>query len=340
MSYFKKRSLLLFCCIMVSASLMASVSVTGIRNPVGVTVKVHILKIYDVNTVTQSFSLDGFLTLMWKAPEKEKPYKPVFIIDNDEVAAAFRKKMWWPNIDFINVEGERHTPYRRVVMDAAGNVTYTERFYATMACKMDFKKFPFDSQRLVIQLESFGFSDTVMVFDNVQHNALNTDDISINEWKITGSRTYANEYLYKTHLRKGAGFYRFNLEIDIERNPEYYIWQFLLPLALLILLSWFVFWISNPEVQVSLAFTLMLTLVAYSFYSASYLPRLPYNTFIQSTVIAGFIIIFVLIAAIVVKYVILLHKRDKAVARLDNIMKWGMPLISFIAFGWLWYYFF
>ncbi len=340
MSYLKKRSLLLFCCIMASASLKASVSVSNIRKPIGVTVKVHILKIYDVNTVTQSFSLDGFLTLMWKAPEKEKPYKPVFIIDNDEVTAAFRKKMWWPNIDFINVEGERHTPYRRVVMDTVGNVTYTERFYATMSCKMDFKKFPFDSQRLVIQLESFGFSDTVMVFDNVQHNALNTDDISINEWKITGSRTYANEYLYKTHLRKGAGFYRFNLEIDIERNPEYYIWQFLLPLALLILLSWFVFWISNPEVQVSLAFTLMLTLVAYSFYSASYLPRLPYNTFIQSTVIAGFIIIFVLIGAIVIKYVILFHKREKAVSRLDNIMKWGMPLISFIALGWLWHYFF
>ncbi len=340
MSCLKKIGMLLLCCCAGVCSLQAKSTWAKVKQPIKVTVKLHILKIYDINTVTQTFSLDGFLTLMWKAPDEEKPYKPLFLVDNQEVSEAFRDKLWWPNIDFINIEGERHIPYRRVVMDSQGYVTYTERFYATMGCKMDFKKFPFDNQLLLLQLESFGFSDTVMVFDRQQKDALNTDDITIVEWDITGSKTYVNEYLYKTHLRKGAGFNRFNIEIEVHRNPGFYIWEFFLPLTLLILLSWFVFWIANPEVQISLAFTLMLTLVAYSFYSSSYLPRLPYNTFIQSTVIAGYIVIFVLIAAIVVKYVLLAGKRKRAAARLDNIMKWGIPVLTLSVLGWLWQYFF
>ncbi len=84
----------------------------------------------------------------------------------------------------------------------------------------------------------------------------------------------------------------------------------------------------------------MLTLVACSFYNSAYLPRLPYNTFSQSTIIANYIIIFVLIAAILIRRVLMAHNKQKGGSAAEYIMKWDMPAFNLIAWGWPGFYFF
>ncbi len=44
--------------------------------------------------------------------------------------------------------------------------------------------------------------------------------------------------------------------------------------------------------QLEIGFTLMLTVVAFNFYSASILPKLPYQTFIETAIIVGYVFIF------------------------------------------------
>ena len=85
-----------------------------------------------------------------------------------------------------------------------------------------------------------------------------------------------------THVCAGAPFaiLSYAFEFTASRNVEHYILKVILPLVLIVIMSWAVFWIDpvNASSQVSIAMTSMLTLIAYRFAIDSQLPLLPYMT--------------------------------------------------------------
>ena len=94
-------------------------------------------------------------------------------------------------------------------------------------------------------------------------------------------------------------------EFTASRNVAYYIWKVILPLVLIVMMSWVVFWIdpATSNSQISVAVTSMLTLIAYRFAVDSQLPRLPYMTrldlfFLVSTLLVFFSLIEVLVTTI------------------------------------------
>ena len=59
------------------------------------------------------------------------------------------------------------------------------------------------------------------------------------------------------------------------RQTGYYVLKVILPLVLIVIMSWVVFWIdpNEPGTQISVAVTSILTLVAYRFMIDSLLPN-------------------------------------------------------------------
>lgn len=94
-------------------------------------------------------------------------------------------------------------------------------------------------------------------------------------------------------------------QFTASRNVEHYILKVILPLILIVMMSWSVFWTdpTNSSTQFSVAVTSMLTVIAYRFAVDNELPRLAYMTrldafFLISTLLVFFSLIEVSVTTI------------------------------------------
>ena len=275
-----------------------------------VTVIININKIYNVNAPNETYSIDGYMVMRWndkRAYElfsKNNGHKKVIGITGAQIESYVEEGFWFPDIEFINVIGMRTIPKSRVTIKSNGDVMYNERFDATFTSNMNFRRFPFDNQKFLIEIESFSMDTELMVFVERAKDELDKENENISyfnsEWnpKVKEERVSTITY---PHLG-GSKFSRYTIEIVTHRVPNYYIWQFILPLFLIILSSWSVFWIEDFSSQLGTSFTLMLTVVAFNFYTSNILPRLPYTSFLDALVILGYLSIFVGVLFVVGKH--------------------------------------
>ncbi len=77
------------------------------------------------------------------------------------------------------------------------------------------------------------------------------------------------------------------------RRPQHYLLKVILPLLLIVFMSWAVFWI-DPTMgasQISVAVTSVLTLIAYRFAIGNEVPKLPYLTLLDSLILLAPILV-------------------------------------------------
>ncbi|KUI98208.1 gamma-aminobutyric-acid receptor subunit beta [Vibrio sp. MEBiC08052] len=263
---------------------------------------VSINKIYGVNTVDQTYKVDGYLVTSWDEPDPTyRPASGEQVYENRHAEQLMGEGLWVPAFEFINIIGQRQTANRRVVISADGRVTYNERFQGLFTTAMDFRQFPFDHQTFVLMMEPFSYEQKQLKFGSARVTVKALENQALSEWQIQGepqARLSSSDY---EHLQKDilSHFARLTISIQALRKPDYYLWRFILPLSLILVASWAVFWIEGFSERLMTSFTMMLTVVAYTFYTSSLLPRLPYTTLIERMVIMGYVSIFAAIMVIV-----------------------------------------
>ena len=312
--------------------------------PKSVSIGITINKIYKVHEADQTYSIDGYLVAKWQDSEARKIVSEkishvgeTINLQDSQIDYYQNKGLWLPNIEFINVIGKRTVPNRRVTVSAAGDVMYNDRFDATFTTAMDFRKFPFDQQSFLIEIESFSKSVSSLVFTKDNDMVREEGSYFNLEWNKPTVTEYTKVYEYP-HLEEKK-FSRYTLEITTTRVPNYYLWQFVFPLFLIILASWCVFWIDNFDSQLGTSFTLMLTVVAFAFYTTNILPKLPYTSFLNALVIVGYLSIFVGIL------VVLAHHKWLSNTSKSNVLvlffyRLGVPSLVIISITYLSYSYF
>ncbi|WP_192456559.1 gamma-aminobutyric-acid receptor subunit beta [Musicola keenii] len=260
-------------------------------------------KIYSVNTLEQTYKVDGYIIAEWRDAVPKLPGGKPLIIENSRVDKFIANGQWVPALEFINVVGTPESANKRLILYPDGRVTYDTRFLGTFSNDMDFRRFPFDHQQFVLELEPFSYSNQRLRFSKVTVYNENVGNQDIDEWWVIGKPTTRIGNVHYDHLEAGENEYsRVTVQIDARRNPSYYLWSFILPLGLIIAASWSVFWLESFSEQLQTAFTLMLTVVAYAFYTSNILPRLPYTTIIDQMIITGYGSIFASILLIIFAY--------------------------------------
>lgn len=266
------------------------------NEPVQASVKMFLNKIYDVNTLDETYKVDGYVVIQWKVPNLPKGVEGGRTYENDQMDKLARRGLWMPAFEFINVVGSPDWGNKRLVVAADGLITYNARFLATFTADMDFRRFPFDRQHFVLELEPFSYGIKQLQFRDITVFSEGLDDGVVNEWMLGQTPRVGLSKVVYQHLSDGHPgdntFSRVTVDITAIRNPSYYLWSFLLPLALIMGASWTVFWLPSFSERLQTSFTMMLTVVAYSFYTSNILPRLPYTTLIEKLVIIGYGSIF------------------------------------------------
>jgi hypothetical protein len=102
-----------------------------------------------------------------------------------------------------------------------------------------------------------------------------------------------------------------------------------LPLLLMVVLSWAVFWIEAHDLsnQVQIAITTILTVIAFAFAISATMPRVPYLTYIDAFFLACYVFVFVSIVELMVVH--LLHRRERSTdlgIRVQRISRWAVPI--------------
>ncbi len=296
-------------------------------NPLVVSVSIHLNKIYDINSVDKTYLIDAYLVLLWHDPSVHDS-----VYGNDDIKIIyenekFPKGVMVPSFEFINILGNREIIDRQLIVNPDKTLIYNERFHGRFTSGMDFHRYPNDKQCFMIQLESFSMQKKDLIFTNPQLFPKVLDASYIEEWKILGKRDYVNQktYYHLSTSKKGEEFSRCNFEIYVQRKIEYYLWKVMLPIGILVVASWLVFWVKDFANQLNISFTLMLTMVTFNFYTSSLLPTLPYNTFIELIIISGYISIFLTLIAIIFTYAY--SKNDKTTFKINGFFKIFFPLL-------------
>lgn len=263
----------------------------------------------------------------------------------DVAQGVLEEEIWSPQFEIVNSRGE---PFRnlyttlRVYED--GFVEYEERFNALLAGPMDLRQFPFDSQVLPIRITTFDYDSRQVVFKQIQTDA--SPNFRLAEWtvnQISGTTKTDTAYGIEPRDEDAAFYYPVaDLAIKVSRNWGYYVLRVILPLALIIAVSWSVFWLESGSIsdQLSVSFTVLLTIVAFNFLVADKLPPIAYTTFLDAIILLSYVFLALSIVQNLTQASLFTSGKKEASRMVDVTARWLFPLAYVAAMALLTMYFF
>ncbi len=313
--------------------------------PVVVHAAFHLQDINEINDETETFQFVGFLNLTWHDPRRsfdpkevgvdEKVYRGNFQFD--ELSPA-----WYPQVDLVNAYGEfeKRAVLFRVKTD--GTCTLIASLNATAKTRLDLTKYPFDNQNLKAYFRILGFKNNEVVF-KADSSLVNWDQESIRvpQWTLTA--VHASVQNIKTpYSSTNDESSTFVLSLDVKRESLFMMRLVVIPLALIAMLSWSVFWMDKSSLgdRMSVSFVGILTAVTYQVVVSGILPKIS-----DFTMIHGFLNIsfFIMCSTVVINLMVgALDRSGKSEYgdRLDRISRWAFPagyaLMNII--NWIFFY--
>ena len=283
--------------------------------PIKVTVGIRMIDLMEINDIKQTLTGDFAVVLRWVDPR----------LSHMEGCEIQTDNVWSPGLVFLN-SGRKFTGRPKMSIGPGGQVKYVQRYSGTFATYHKLNDFPFDKQSFRISLFSLGWweEDVMLVVDEKVTGRHKRLDIS--DWIIKGVEATIGRY-YDTSHEKFKSRYDFN--ISAERIKAYYLWKVILPLCLIVAMSWCVFWINPAQYgpQIGLSATSMLTLIAFIFATTNMVPRLGYLTLLDRFIVYSTILVFLaLVESLTTIYLVSKEKKELAL-RIDNMSRFVFPII-------------
>lgn len=294
--------------------------------PIKVSVGLHVSNLADINQTSETFDAAGYLMYNWR--DARLAYKPQA---NETSRASSLDKIWHPNIEMVNFKSSTNSDTSVDILPD-GTVQAQERFSKTLSSGLALQKFPFDRQSLQIVLESLEYNDrSVELVADSPKIGIGTDSfVSLSEWQ-TGAVTGLNT---KSFFAPENQYYsRVTIKIQVVRNYGFYVLKVILPLLLITIASWSVFWIDPQEfsTQIGIAFTNLLTVVALLLVINDTLPRVGYLTLMDGFTMLCFMTILVAILVLIIAHRSTTKDNHHRAHKVQNLAKMVVPIGFFLS---------
>jgi len=292
------------------------------ERPVKLSAGFYVVDVAAVNTSGQSFDARFFYLVSWHDKRlAHKDSKPI----NKKLS-----DIWHPNIQILNQRKVWKTLPEQVKIMPDGKVIYVQAGWGTFSQPLKLKKFPFDTQKFSFKLlAACGEPITRVQFVAHPGNLSGfADDLSIADWKVMKWHEEVKPYVLKNFVKRPA----INFSFTAKRLTSYYVVKMILPLVMIVMMSWAVFWMDphNVASNVGISITSMLTLIAYRFSADTILPRLSYLTSLDYFILASTILVFSSLVQNLTTSILAKQEKFKMSYRFDVACRIGFPLI-FIA---------
>jgi hypothetical protein len=224
-----------------------------------------------------------------------------------------------------------------VEVEPDGTLTYRQLYAGAFTQPLRLQSFPFDRQTFRVQLVAVRYQsneimfvpDQVWIRDGLKGAGGISPSVTLPDWTIEKSELKPLVYALAPHHQYSS----YAFEFTASRNVQHYLLKVILPLVLIVIMSWAVFWIDpiNASAQVSIAMTSMLTLIAYRFAIDSQLPLLPYMTRLDVFILASTLLVFFSLIEVVATIILDNTQKKKRAVRIDRYCRVIFPAIFVIA---------
>ncbi|OJW25905.1 MAG: hypothetical protein BGO49_22110 [Planctomycetales bacterium 71-10] len=243
--------------------------------PVAVGVGFHFIDVGRVTAREENFDVTAHLKLRWRDPRLAR-------------GAAVDGKVWRPWVNFDNAaDAPRLHGDPSIEVDDDGWVTLRMILSGKFSTPLDLRRFPFDSQDLVVRI-SLAEDESRVRFEPLPDSMAMHDDVFITDWSIEkqGYEVKARRY----HPR-GQVYSYLEYMVRVKRRPTFYAWRVLLPLTLLPLIPALVFRFepTNLQPQISTCIGTLIAMLTFGYSVDFALPKVAYLTLIDRHAMIGFV---------------------------------------------------
>jgi hypothetical protein len=288
--------------------------------PTPVRVGMFLTDIASIETAEETVNVAGYLFLRWKDPRLA--YDPAAVGTDRRVYPL--EQVWWPGLEFVTAPRDRTRVSYEYRVSPDGSVFYQERFYATVATRLNLRWFPYDSQTMTVAAESFIHDSREVVF---------TADTTISgvgrgappsEWIIG---TSSARVVSKRSDPEDTSYSRFVLDVELSRRPAYYVWKLFVPLLLIIGIAYCTTWMDptlvNPRVPVCCVS--LVAAVTLNFAISRSLPRVSYLTFLDAFITLCYLFIGFAAVESLGLHALERHNQDAVATAIDWHFRWVYP---------------
>ena len=303
---------------------------TSGNNPTEVSVGIWIVDISNIDSAQQSFTAEIALVLRWKDPR--------FAHTGSGVVRYPLEQVWHPRVGIANETASviRKLP-EWVEVEPDGTLIYRQRYAGAFTQPLRLQSFPFDRQTFRIQLVAVRYRpnevkfvpDQAWIREGLRQASGIAPSITLPEWTVEKWDARTLPYT----LAPGLEFSGYAFEFTAARNVGHYVLKVILPLVLIVIMSWVVFWTepTNSNTQFSVAVTSMLTLIAYRFAVDTQVPRLPYITRLDALFLTSTLLVFFSLIEVLATTILDNNQQTERAKKLDRYCRVIFPAVFLLA---------
>ena len=290
--------------------------------PTEVQIGIYIVDVDEVNSAQQSFAASVYYEARWKNPLlRHKGPGPMHRAVTE---------VWNPRLTIIGQQNVWRSFPESVEIHPNGEVVYRQKIWGHFSQPLDLHEFPQDTQVITIHIVAAGLlEEQVKMIQLVTERGevsglaerFSVPDFEVLSWK-------ADSLPYVAH-QGGPGTAGFQMQISVRRSATYYVLKVIIPLCLIVIMSWLPRWI-NPEqigTNVGVSTTSFLTLVAYLFAITVLLPRVSYITRLDRFIFLSTLMVFAGLIHTVINTAMLSSKKEALMKRIE---RWSRPVYAVI----------
>jgi len=308
----------------ISTTAFADISrpISSEGDPTKIMIKIILVDVDDVDGASQSFEANVYYELRWNDPR---------LIQNDtNLISQPLTDIWNPRIQIINQQRVWKSMPDIVEISSNGDVIYRQRVWGYFSQPLELSDFPFDQQLFEIRFTAIGFEseEVKLVVDPKSEisKKFSLPDWDVVDWKV---ETSPNQFLLDEETHDVV-----TLSFKADRRAGYFIGKVIIPLLLIVAMSWVVFWIDPKAsgTMISVAVTAMLTLIAYRFAVGANLPKVGYMTRLDLFILGASIMVFASLIQVLITSYFANSDRLTLARNIDRWCRWLYPLV-FILIG-------
>ncbi|KAG8198285.1 hypothetical protein JTE90_021539 [Oedothorax gibbosus] len=257
--------------------------------PVIVHLNTYIRSLSNIDDIKQVYNAQLTFRQSWKDDRLKYENKEV-----NYITLTRLERIWVPDLFFSNEDtGHFHnmiTPNNYIRIFPDGTVLYSTRISLSLFCPMNLRNYPLDDQILSIRAASYGYTTADIVFKWKEGDPVQMTK-NLHLLKFTLTEFYTD---YCTSKTTTGEYSCVMIDMAFSRNTFYYLESAYMPTALLVILSWVVFWLnprsSNERMGIWIAVLVSIIIVTTSINAKS--PEVSYTKALD--VWMGFCVIFIL----------------------------------------------
>jgi hypothetical protein len=281
-------------------------------------VTVGALDVDGINSAIQSFTLNLYAQFRWHDPTlahggEVSVRKNLTEIDAPRFILLNRQRSWSSLLNVVDISPN-------------GDVLYRMRLWGDFSQIMHLQEFPLDSHLFEVPIVALGeVGKEIILLQDPELDSFMASELSVADWTIGNWTAEAKPI----EMIQGKPMNGFVYAFEGERTSGHYFIKYIIPLFLIVAMSWVVFWIDPVEgsSQLGVAVTAVLTLIAYHIALTSKLPDISYLTRMDLFVFGSTLLVFSSLIEVVVTSRLASTARIELARMIDVVCRLAFPAV-------------